>query len=96
MQNAVFLDITNGRVEVHPDAVRILLALGVVDRRDVKRSDPKFALLVANALFEAKIASPDKLAADIAAAVNLTAEKMIKNEGRFKSYLTRNLLAANI
>ena len=89
MQNAIFLDITNGRVEVHPDAARILLALGIVDRRDMKRSDPKFALLVANALFEAKMMSADKLATDIASTVNQTSEKIIKNEGRFKTHLIR-------
>lgn len=88
IKSAEHINVTNGKIEVHPDSQRILLALGIVDKRDLDRKDAKFALLVANSMFEAALVTENQLQ-NIPKTIDDLNKKIIKNEGRAIIYFKR-------
>ena len=81
VETAEYINVTNGKIEVHPDSKRLLIALGVIDRRDMDRNDASFALLVANSLFETGKLK-DSEVEDVENAAEKIDKKIKNNEGK--------------
>jgi hypothetical protein len=73
------------KIESHPDSKKILVALGIIDKRGLDREDDLFLLSVANSLFETgKLDNED--ISNISEITTKLYKKIEADEGDFQFY----------